>query len=446
MRFSFSAALLTAFVVPTTPVLAFQATTTTTTTRQSFQSTPSTKSSRSVTASDVLYFVNDKSTPVSAIVQDADRAFQQGMRMEKSGQARKASAAFHEAATLYQCFLGSSEEFGYVTVVSQEDVPALLAYACVRLAHLSHDALGDARAAARLYQDSCQIDINPSAVSYDGLGVSIEAAGGSFKEATIAYRKAVKLAPNNRLFTFHLAVVLERLGEKEESEQLMDQLRKSAAHIACLVDSWGYIRWHTRKVRRANLHRGTRDMIQLALDHAVPLIEKGGMVCEFGVGSGRSLRMTQELLPLNIPIHGFDTFTGLPQGWGSEPAGAYSTGGAVPDLTEGDIHFHKGLFSDTIPEFLKHVPKNQFLAYANVDCDLYSSTLDILENLHGRIVPGTMFLFDEYLCHATWRQDEFRAWRECCRRFGWQYEYIGFSLVTKQTVVRVTEVATKEIA
>ena len=36
---------------------------------------------------------------------DADRAFRLGIQLEKAGLARAASAAFHEAATLYQCFL-----------------------------------------------------------------------------------------------------------------------------------------------------------------------------------------------------------------------------------------------------------------------------------------------------------------------------------------------------
>jgi hypothetical protein len=40
----------------------------------------------------------------------------------------------------------------------------------------------------------------------------------------------------------------------------------------------------------------------------MPLIEEGGLVCEFGVGGGRS-RMIQEV-PLSVSVHGFDTFTG----------------------------------------------------------------------------------------------------------------------------------------
>jgi len=181
-------------------------------------------------------------------------------------------------------------------------------------------------------------------------------------------------------------------------------------------------------------------MLKIGLMAAMPLIKQGGLVCEFGVGSCRSIRMTQELLPLDTSIHGFDTFTGLPQAWGTEPKGAYSTGGVIPKI-DGTVFFHQGLFSDTIGPFLESevVTDDTVLAYANIDCDLYSSTLDILEGFASRIVPGTILVFDEYICHPSWRQDEFRAWRECCKRFGWKYEYLAFSLSTKQTVVRVLD-------
>jgi len=290
-----------------------------------------------------------------------------------------------------------------------------------------------------LYKEAAKIDPRPSSASFDGIGTSIEASGGDLRKAVEAYREAHRLAPNSAKVSFHLAVALERLGEIEEATDIMETLRRGEAPVSCLVDSWGYVRWHMRKVSntRLNVHRGTRAMLQLALDEAMDLINKAdGLVCEFGVASGRSIRMIQEILPLDVPIHGFDTFTGLPQPWGSEPAGTYSTGGAIPSV-EGEITFHKGLFGDTIPPFLKSTRSDQPIAFANIDCDLYSSARDILEELHGRIVPGTIIVFDEYLSHATWRQDEFRAWRECCKRFGWRYEYLAFSLSSKQAVVRV---------
>jgi len=378
---------------------------------------------------------------VAPVVGEADRAFRQGSQLEKNGQARSASVAFHEAVTLYQCFLESGDEFGHVTALNSQDCVALLAYACIRLAHLTHDALGDSKSATRLYKEASEIDPFPSSVSYLGVGTGIEASGGNLREAVAAYREARRLNPESKYALFQLAVALERLEYVEESEQLMEELRRKEASFACLVDSWGYVRWHTRKVPNHlnNLHRGTRAMLQIALEAAAPLIREGGLLCEFGVASGRSLRMTQEMVSLSVEIHGFDTFTGLPQAWGSEPKGAYSTGGIMPDV-QGEVYFHQGLFSDSIPRFLEQRnDDNCFLAYANIDCDLYSSTLDILEGFHGKIVPGTILVFDEYLCHPTWRQDEFRAWREICKRFGYQYEYLAFSLSTKQTVVRVTD-------
>jgi len=379
----------------------------------------------------------------NSLVGQADRAFRLGIQLEKNGQARKASASFHEAATLYQCFLDSKKEFGHVTSLREEECTAILAYACLRLGFLSLDALGEAKAAVRLYKEATVVDPIPSSVSFDGIGQSLEAAHGgrSLSEAIEAYRKALQLSPGSKKTIFKLAVALDRLSQETEADELMEQLRRSESVYACLVDSWGYVRWHTRNIpmEELNLYRGTRDMLDIALQAAMPLIEMGGLVTEFGVGSGRSIRLTQELLPLDVPIHGFDTFTGLPQAWGNEPVGAYSTGGVVPNLEGGKVYFHKGLFKETIKPFLEEAGDESFLAYANVDCDLYSSTLDILENFHGRVVPGTVLVFDEYIGHPSWRQDEFRAWRECCNRFGWKYEYLAFSLSTKQAVVRVLD-------
>ena len=381
----------------------------------------------------------------NTVVGEADRAFRLGLQLEKSGQPRPASSAFSEAATLYQCFLELPKNFEHVTNLSQEDCPPLLSYSLVRLGHLNMNALGDPRAAVRLYTMAAEIDPQPSSVAFRGIATSLEASGGNgddmthLQDAVVAYRKALELA-NTPSVAFDMAVALERLGEIEEADKILEQLNRCEAPISCLVDSWGYVRWHTRKVpsNLLNLQRGTWDMLKLALDAATPLINQGGLVCEFGVGSGRSLRMTQEILPLGVPIHGFDTFTGLPVAWGDEPAGAYSTGGVVPNM-EGDVYFHKGLFKDTISPFLAESGNDACLAYANIDCDLYTSTLDILEAMHGRIIAGTVLIFDEYICHPSWRQDEFRAWRECCKRFGWKYEYLGFSLSTKQVVVQVTE-------
>lgn len=357
---------------------------------------------------------------------------------------------------MFQCYLEMPESLRHFTSLEDTDCRIALAYTLVRLAFLNVEALSDPNAAIRLYKLAIEVDPVPSSVSYEGLGNAIQASGGNgvdlrhLTEAVSAYRKAIM--GNRKASTLlYMAVALERLGETEESERILESLQRSEAPVSCFVDSWGYVRWHMRKSVPSllNLHRGTRDMIKIAIDAAMPLIDNQrqnrahGLCLEFGVGSGKSLRMTQEMLPLDIELHGFDTFTGLPTAWGEEPAGSYSTGGVIPAM-DGKVYFHKGLFCDTIlpffDDYLGNDANDAYVAYANIDCDLYTSTVDILESLHGKIVPGTIIVFDEYIMHPTWRQDEFRAWRESCKRFGWSYEYLGFSLSTKQAIVRVIAV------
>jgi len=202
-------------------------------TRDNYQLSRSLSHSLKATAAVLTNETND--IPLSSIRGEADRAFRSGMVLEKNGQARAASASFHEAATLFQCYLDCDNEFQHVSMIDRDEIPTMLAYTCVRLAHLSHDALGDAKAAFRLYRDATRIDPKPSAVSYDGMGTAIEASGGPLEDAIEAYREALKLTPENHQVVFHLGVALERVGEEEESEKWMDLLRRSELEHSCLV-------------------------------------------------------------------------------------------------------------------------------------------------------------------------------------------------------------------
>jgi tetratricopeptide (TPR) repeat protein len=181
------------------------------------------------------------------------------MSLEKAGLTRAAVACYHEAATLYQCFIESNENdsslvrgaFAHVTgytapssmTKNGPSAAKVLAFTCIKLGFLSHDSLGDAKAAARLYRYATLVDPEPNAIAFDGLGTCIEGSGGDLNEAIAAYRRALAIAPNDSMVLFHLAVALERLGQQpQESEEIMEYLRRSEAAISCLVDSWGYVR------------------------------------------------------------------------------------------------------------------------------------------------------------------------------------------------------------
>jgi hypothetical protein len=57
----------------------------------------------------------------------------------------------------------------------------------------------------------------------------------------------------------------------------------------------------------------------------------------------------------------------------------------------------------------------------------------VLELLDDRIVAGTIIVFDEYLNHLGWEDDEFLAWQQAGRK----YEYIGRVGHYQQVAVRV---------
>ena len=63
------------------------------------------------------------------------------------------------------------------------------------------------------------------------------------------------------------------------------------------------------------------------------------------------------------------------------------------------------------------------VSFLHVDCDLYSSTIDILTLLNDRIVPGTVIVFDEMYpwndieSYDLWEQGEFRAMGEWVQKY-----------------------------
>ena len=96
---------------------------------------------------------------------------------------------------------------------------------------------------------------------------------------------------------------------------------------------------------------------------------------------------------------------------------------------------HDGWFEETLPGFVKKHPEP--VRFMNIDCDIYSSTKTVLELFAKQIIPGTVIVFDEYIGNERWREDEFKAFQEAVLKHGWKYEYLCFSFMTQQVVVRI---------
>ena len=161
-----------------------------------------------------------------------------------------------------------------------------------------------------------------------------------------------------------------------------------------------------------------------------------GWVLEFGVATGRTLNQFAHWLP-DKTVYGFDGFEGLPEDWTSRMRKGFFARSSLPRVRS-NCELVVGWFDQTLPGFKTNKIKNEPIALLHVDCDLYSSTVTILNNLKDNIVPGTVIVFDEYMNYPGWQRDEFRAWQEHCRMYGVRYEYIGRVSRHQKVAIRVT--------
>lgn len=156
--------------------------------------------------------------------------------------------------------------------------------------------------------------------------------------------------------------------------------------------------------------------------------EDSGLWLEFGVWRGSTIRHIADYRAHHrdqpaTPIFGFDAFRGLPEKWRDDNTnaarGSFSMGGAPPTLSARHqelIEFVPGWFNESLPPFLHRQRKP--VSFLHIDCDLYSSTLTVLQLLtaSNRLRPGSLVVFDEIFGYRDFRQHEMRALWEWLRQ------------------------------
>jgi tetratricopeptide (TPR) repeat protein len=244
--------------------------------------------------------------------------------------------------------------------------------------------------------------------------------------ATRCLQQAVRLNPQDTGLRFFLGLLLAYRGDLAAAQEHLEVVSKGAARDRARLAGWEYLQ--SLPARPAIVGSSVRTF-EIGLKAAPPC----GLVLEFGVRMGASIRQIAALA--HQPVHGFDSFEGIPEDWHGEPRGSYSTRGVRPPVPD-HVCLHAGWFDETLPGFLSR--HREPVRFVNVDCDLYSSTRTVLRLLRDRIVPGSVIVFDEYLGYEHWREDEFKAFREAVQQYGWRYQYLCFSFATKQVAVQIT--------
>lgn len=163
---------------------------------------------------------------------------------------------------------------------------------------------------------------------------------------------------------------------------------------------------------------------------------------EFGVYEGGTSQLIRTYVDPSCKVFGFDTFTGLPTDWVGTTLtkGFFNRDGVVPNIQ--GVKFYKGLFSETIPQYLQDEENNKQIGLIHIDCDLYSSTIDVLFGLNHLIGRNTILAFDEWIYNfnPNCNDHEQKAFYEWVEQTNRTFEFLPTCespLEIEQKVVRI---------
>ncbi len=146
---------------------------------------------------------------------------------------------------------------------------------------------------------------------------------------------------------------------------------------------------------------------------------------EFGVASGRSINYISNFT--KDKVYGFDSFEGLPEKWRDGfDKGEFTTNGILPHVNN-NVELIKGLFNETLPNFLK--TQNKKVSFVHMDADLYSSTKYVLDTLKDYMDTDCTVIFDELLNYPGFDGEtgELKALYEFVTENKIEYEWIGMN-------------------
>jgi len=175
------------------------------------------------------------------------------------------------------------------------------------------------------------------------------------------------------------------------------------------------------------------DAVERCFKKAVELgVGSSGDYYEFGLFKGYTFWHAQATAKKHMLNHmrffGFDSFAGLPEIHGTDKTkkeffyeGQYShpKEKVVSDLTAKGVDWNKtflieGFFNETLNEETKKKYKMNKISVGLIDCDLYSSTVDVLNFIQDMIMDKTILIFDDW---NAFKKDNERGQRKAFREF-----------------------------
>ncbi len=186
--------------------------------------------------------------------------------------------------------------------------------------------------------------------------------------------------------------------------------------------------------------RPTTQGVEMAFEQARPsgLLGRGDYF-EFGLFKGYSFWWAQQTAKKHeagaMRFFGFDSFEGLPDVEGRDVTrnddfykGQYkcSYEQVRRSLDEGGVDWDRtfltrGYFNESLkPELRRDLGMGR-VAIALIDCDLYSSTVDVLAFIAPMLMEGTLLIFDDWNC---FQEDNERGQRKAFAEFQQRHPHV----------------------
>jgi len=160
-----------------------------------------------------------------------------------------------------------------------------------------------------------------------------------------------------------------------------------------------------------------------------------GYFLEFGVADGNTLDFWARKHP-QLKFFGFDSFKGLPEDWKPGFKKGRFDQEILPKFPD-NVNLVPGWFSETVSNFVAEYQEIDQISFIHIDCDLYSSTKTIFDNLGNLIKSGAIIAFDEYFNYPGWEGHEHKAFLEFCDKFHVNFDYIAYVENGNQVAVRI---------
>ncbi len=198
--------------------------------------------------------------------------------------------------------------------------------------------------------------------------------------------------------------------------------------VTDLTDSQRYAAFllaNLHKLKACALHAPESDRVTrtTVLPTTIDVVaDQPGLGLEFGVWRGRSINLCADAQPDRSWV-GFDSFEGFPEDGRIDWQKPFKVVD-LPEVPE-NVRLVKGYFSDTLPGFLEE--NEDPVAFVNIDCDIYSSTVDVFTALEakGHLRPGLPIYFDELVNYADALWNEMLALFQMLERTGLGFRWLA---------------------